>query len=87
MENLSITEAKRLIEKTKDKLHLLITKKKSDPGRHKRQNSQLKEDPGEQSYLFISHCYIHIKQTNVGTEDIKLTLMISECSIYLRKAL
>ncbi|CAE1291025.1 TJP1 [Acanthosepion pharaonis] len=45
VDNLSITEAKRLIEKTKDKLHLLITKKKSDPGRHKRQNSQLKEDP------------------------------------------
>lgn len=53
MDNLSITEAKRLIEKTKDKLHLLITKKKSDPGRHKRQNSQLKEDPGKQSDLLV----------------------------------
>ncbi|XP_029649844.1 tight junction protein ZO-1 isoform X8 [Octopus sinensis] len=44
VDNISITDAKRLIEKTKDKLHLLITKKKTDGGRHKRQNSQPKEE-------------------------------------------
>lgn len=51
MDNISITDAKRLIEKTKDKLHLLITKKKTDGGRHKRQNSQPKEEIGKVSFI------------------------------------
>ncbi|GAB1606303.1 tight junction protein ZO-1-like isoform X4 [Argonauta hians] len=57
VDNISITDAKRLIEKTKDKLHLLITKKKTEGGRHKRQNSQPKDDLDYSSrYGILKRC-------------------------------
>ncbi|XP_064596394.1 tight junction protein ZO-1-like [Liolophura sinensis] len=49
VETLSLTEAKKHIEKNKDKLHLVITKKKHDSN-HKRQNSSLKEEELAFSY-------------------------------------
>jgi hypothetical protein len=40
-DNLSLVEAQRLLEKSRDKLHLVTVKENNKlPGRHKRQNSE-----------------------------------------------
>ena len=44
IESLSLVEARKLLEKSKDKLQLIITKKKFEESPHKRQNSLPKDD-------------------------------------------
>jgi len=59
MEHLSLVDAKKLIEKTKDKLQLFISKRKSED-KHFRQNIKAQED-GELSITHITtdHHIIH----------------------------
>ncbi|KAL3885385.1 hypothetical protein ACJMK2_025454 [Sinanodonta woodiana] len=44
IETLSLSEARKLVEKSKDKLQLVITKRKKPEDRHKQQNSLPKDD-------------------------------------------
>ena len=46
IESISLVEARKLLEKSKDKLQLIITKKKFEDS-HKRQNSLPKDDGKE----------------------------------------
>ncbi|XP_067654258.1 tight junction protein ZO-1-like isoform X2 [Haliotis asinina] len=73
IDNLSLTDARKLIEKTKDKLQLIITKKKTIDDRHKRQNSQLKEEEILAGYSSLRRQHdkddINIYRPSVRSED------------------
>nr|QRF78291.1 ZO1 [Terebratalia transversa] len=43
-EMLSMTEAKKIVEKSKDKLHLVVIRSRTAEARHKKQNSMMTED-------------------------------------------
>ncbi|XP_071115834.1 tight junction protein ZO-1-like isoform X3 [Haliotis cracherodii] len=73
IDSLSLSEARKLIEKTKDKLQLIITKKKTIDDRHKRQNSQLKEEDILAGYSSLRRQHdkddINIYRPSVRSED------------------